>query len=110
MFLRWVGDYASDDSSFALLSNRTTCVDNTNALKKIFILQMGEPPCSLDPYSVVPEKSSFVDIQSLKLQELPEVSYAFLFPVLFEDLLSFYVLLLCRLFPPEKCPGTFSLQ
>ncbi|WCJ29845.1 DNA replication licensing factor MCM5 [Euphorbia peplus] len=34
--------------------------------------QPGEPECPLDPYLVVPDKSKYVDQQTLKLQENPE--------------------------------------
>ncbi|KMS64925.1 hypothetical protein BVRB_041230, partial [Beta vulgaris subsp. vulgaris] len=33
----------------------------------------GAPGCPIDPYIVVPELSTFVDYQSLKLQERPEM-------------------------------------
>ncbi|KAH7546229.1 hypothetical protein FEM48_Zijuj01G0178300 [Ziziphus jujuba var. spinosa] len=36
------------------------------------IPQPGEEPCPLDPWVVVPEKSKYVDQQTLKLQENPE--------------------------------------
>lgn len=36
-------------------------------------LQPGEEPCPLDPWVVVPDKSKYVDQQTLKLQENPEV-------------------------------------
>ena len=29
-------------------------------------------PCPLDPFTILPTKSTFIDIQRLKLQELPE--------------------------------------
>lgn len=35
--------------------------------------QPGEEPCPLDPWVVVPDKSKYVDQQTLKLQENPEV-------------------------------------
>lgn len=38
------------------------------------ILQPGEDPCPIDPWIVVPDKSKYVDQQTLKLQENPEVS------------------------------------
>ncbi|KAK1323008.1 hypothetical protein QJS10_CPA02g01234 [Acorus calamus] len=34
--------------------------------------QPGEEPCPLDPWVVVPDKSKYVDLQTLKLQENPE--------------------------------------
>lgn len=34
---------------------------------------MGEDPCPIDPWVVVPDKSKYVDQQTLKLQENPEV-------------------------------------
>ncbi|KAL5729718.1 DNA helicase [Ranunculus cassubicifolius] len=34
--------------------------------------QQGEPPCPLDPWIVVPDRSKYVDQQTLKLQENPE--------------------------------------
>eukprot|EP00898_Chlorokybus_atmophyticus_P006175 jgi/Chlat1/6559/Chrsp45S05928 len=34
--------------------------------------QPGEPPCPLDPYVAVPDKSKYMDQQTLKLQECPE--------------------------------------
>lgn len=36
-------------------------------------LQPGEEPCPLDPWVVVTDKSKYVDQQTLKLQENPEV-------------------------------------
>lgn len=36
--------------------------------------QPGEEPCPLDPWIAVPDKSKYVDLQTLKLQENPEVS------------------------------------
>ncbi|KAK3236484.1 minichromosome maintenance protein 5 [Cymbomonas tetramitiformis] len=33
---------------------------------------LGEEPCPLDPFTVLPERSQFVDQQTLKLQENPE--------------------------------------
>lgn len=36
------------------------------------ILADGEVPCPLDPYTVLPDDSKFMDNQTLKLQELPE--------------------------------------
>lgn len=36
--------------------------------------QPGEEPCPLDPWIVAPDKSKYVDLQTLKLQENPEVS------------------------------------
>lgn len=38
-----------------------------------YILQPGEEPCPLDPWVVVTDKSKYVDQQTLKLQENPEV-------------------------------------
>ncbi|RRT50689.1 hypothetical protein BHE74_00037870 [Ensete ventricosum] len=35
--------------------------------------QAGEEPCPLDPWIVAPDKSKYVDLQTLKLQENPEV-------------------------------------
>ncbi|CAN1318487.1 DNA replication licensing factor MCM5 [Linum perenne] len=35
--------------------------------------QAGEEPCPLDPWIIVPDKSKYVDQQTLKLQENPEV-------------------------------------
>ena len=35
--------------------------------------QPGEAPCPLDPYSIVPEKCKYVDMQTWKLQESPEM-------------------------------------
>ena len=35
--------------------------------------QPGEAPCPLDPYSMVPEKCKYVDMQTWKLQESPEM-------------------------------------
>lgn len=43
---------------------------------KVFLsgfCQPGEEPCPLDPFVVVPDKSKYVDQQTLKLQENPEV-------------------------------------
>jgi len=37
------------------------------------LLQPGEEPCPIDPWLVVPDKSKYVDQQTLKLQENPEV-------------------------------------
>ena len=37
------------------------------------MLQPGEEPCPIDPWIIVPDKSKFVDQQTLKLQENPEV-------------------------------------
>lgn len=37
-------------------------------------MQAGEEPCPIDPWIVVPDKSKYVDQQTLKLQENPEVS------------------------------------
>lgn len=34
---------------------------------------MGEEACPIDPWIVVPDKSQYVDQQTLKLQENPEV-------------------------------------
>ncbi|XP_065564221.1 DNA replication licensing factor mcm5-B-like [Artemia franciscana] len=34
--------------------------------------QVGRPPCSLDPYYIVPDKCKCVDFQVLKLQEAPD--------------------------------------
>ena len=34
--------------------------------------QPGEAPCPLDPYSILPEKCKYVDMQTWKLQEAPE--------------------------------------
>ena len=39
----------------------------------VITLQAGEEPCPLDPWIVTPEKSKYVDLQTLKLQENPEV-------------------------------------
>ncbi|CAF4299960.1 unnamed protein product, partial [Rotaria sp. Silwood2] len=36
------------------------------------ITQSGQPPCSLDPYFVMPDKCQCIDFQILKLQEAPE--------------------------------------
>ena len=36
-------------------------------------VQTGEEPCPIDPWIVVPDKSKYVDQQTLKLQENPEV-------------------------------------
>lgn len=36
-------------------------------------MQVGEEPCPIDPWVVVPDKSKYVDQQTLKLQENPEV-------------------------------------
>lgn len=36
-------------------------------------MQVGEDPCPIDPWVVVPDKSKYVDQQTLKLQENPEV-------------------------------------
>lgn len=36
-------------------------------------LQAGEEACPLDPWIIVPDKSKYVDQQTLKLQENPEV-------------------------------------
>jgi DNA replication licensing factor MCM5 len=35
--------------------------------------QPGEAPCPVDPYSIVPEKCKYVDMQTWKLQESPEM-------------------------------------
>ncbi|KAI8018718.1 DNA replication licensing factor MCM5 [Camellia lanceoleosa] len=37
------------------------------------IAQPGEEPCPIDPWIVVPDKSKYVDQQTLKLQENPEI-------------------------------------
>lgn len=37
--------------------------------------QPGEEPCPIDPWIVVPDKSKYVDQQTLKLQENPEVCF-----------------------------------
>jgi hypothetical protein len=36
-------------------------------------VQTGEEPCPIDPWIVVPDKSKYVDQQTLKMQENPEV-------------------------------------
>ncbi|KAL4571399.1 hypothetical protein LXL04_018158 [Taraxacum kok-saghyz] len=36
------------------------------------VAQMGETPCPIDPWLVVPDRSKYVDQQTLKLQENPE--------------------------------------
>ncbi|KAI3811280.1 hypothetical protein L1987_21001 [Smallanthus sonchifolius] len=36
------------------------------------VAQMGETPCPIDPWIVVPDRSKYVDQQTLKLQENPE--------------------------------------
>ncbi|MQL98590.1 hypothetical protein Taro_031301 [Colocasia esculenta] len=36
------------------------------------VAQAGEEPCPLDPWIVTPDKSKYVDLQTLKLQENPE--------------------------------------
>lgn len=36
------------------------------------VAQMGETPCPVDPWIVVPDRSKYVDQQTLKLQENPE--------------------------------------
>lgn len=38
-----------------------------------FCMQPGEEPCPIDPWIIVPDKSKYVDQQTLKLQENPEV-------------------------------------
>lgn len=37
-----------------------------------FSEQAGRPPCSLDPFFIMPDKCKCVDFQVLKLQELPD--------------------------------------
>ena len=37
------------------------------------VRQPGEAPCPLDPYAIVPEKCQYVDMQTWKLQEAPEM-------------------------------------
>lgn len=42
----------------------------------VLFCQPGEEPCPLDPFVVVPDRSKYVDQQTLKLQENPEVGCA----------------------------------
>ena len=37
------------------------------------VRQPGEAPCPIDPYTIVPEKCKYVDMQTWKLQESPEM-------------------------------------
>lgn len=41
-------------------------------LRLNFSEQAGRPPCSLDPFFIMPDKCKCVDFQVLKLQELPD--------------------------------------
>ena len=34
--------------------------------------QPNDPPCGVDPYTVLPDKCTYVDQQTWKLQEAPE--------------------------------------
>lgn len=45
---------------------------NFNDFKLYFSEQAGRPPCSLDPFFIMPDKCRCVDFQVLKLQELPD--------------------------------------
>lgn len=45
------------------------------------VAQVGETACPIDPWIVVPDKSKYVDQQTLKLQENPEVTLFIYFPV-----------------------------
>lgn len=46
------------------------------------MLQPGEEPCPIDPWIVVPDKSKYVDQQTLKLQENPEVRVHFILSII----------------------------
>lgn len=43
------------------------------AVRSCLCLQPGEEPCGVDPYVALPDRSKYVDQQTLKLQERPEV-------------------------------------
>lgn len=47
------------------------------------ISQPGEDPCPLDPWLIVPDRSKYVDQQTLKLQENPEVHLFLVYYVIF---------------------------
>jgi hypothetical protein len=66
MFLRFISNPLLQIHAF----------DGFGAPNSIFLwdfVQTGEEPCPIDPWIVVPDKSKYVDQQTLKMQENPEV-------------------------------------